>query len=62
MTLLSLQRARKMIDISIAAADCINVACLNAITASTGHLLAFVRQDTAMSGSAERAISKAFIA
>jgi uncharacterized protein GlcG (DUF336 family) len=62
MTTLSFQKAREMIDRSIAAADAMNVACSIAITDSTGQLLAFARQDTAMSGSAELAINKAFTA
>lgn len=62
MTKLSLSQAREMIDRSIAAADAMNVACSIAITGPMGHLLAFVRQDTAMSGSAELAINKAFTA
>lgn len=53
MTTLSLKQAREMIDRSTAAADAMNVACSIAITESTGHLLAFACQDTAMPGSAE---------
>ncbi|WP_246332885.1 GlcG/HbpS family heme-binding protein [Aureimonas mangrovi] len=51
-----------MIERSVAAADAMNVACSIAITGPTGHLLFFVRQDAAMTGSAELAVNKAYTA
>lgn len=62
MTTLSLSHARRMIEKSVAAADATNVACSIAIIDQTGCLVSFVRQDAAMSGSAELAIDKAFTA
>ena len=59
---LSLSEARTLIDRALAAADAMNVSCSVAITGSTGYLLAFTRQDSAMPGSVELAINKAFTA
>jgi uncharacterized protein GlcG (DUF336 family) len=60
--ILTLSKALRMIEASIAKADTISVACSVAIVDHTGNLLNFVRQDSAFSGSAELAINKAFTA
>lgn len=58
----TLVHAQEMTQTAIAAANAMNVACSIAIIGADGHLLSFVRQDGALSGSVELAINKAFTA
>ncbi|TRA95271.1 MULTISPECIES: heme-binding protein [Rhizobium/Agrobacterium group] len=59
---LTLVHVQKMIHTAFATANARNVLCSIAIIGADGHLLSFVRQDGAISGSVELAINKAFTA
>ena len=59
---LSAGHAREMIETSKSKATALNVPCSIAVIGPDGYLLAFERQDGAMSGSVELAINKAFTA
>lgn len=59
---LTLSTARKMIELSLARANAMNITCSIAVVDRTGTLLHFVRRDGAFSGSAELAINKAYTA
>lgn len=59
---LSAVHARQMIETSKSKATALNVPCSIAVIGLDGYLVSFERQDGAMSGSVELAISKAFTA
>ncbi len=59
---LNLADARRMIDAGLATAEAAGVRCSIAVVDAGGNLIAFLRQDGAMTGSAELAINKAYSA
>lgn len=59
---LGLTAATSIIQAAISKANALGVPCSVAIVDAGGHLVAFARQDGAMSGSAELAMNKAFTA
>jgi uncharacterized protein GlcG (DUF336 family) len=59
---LNLEDARCMIDAGLVRAEAVGVRCSIAVVDAGGNLLAFLRQDGAMTGSVELAINKAYSA